>query len=80
MGWPCKRADYFTAHGHIATQSAIKFGISWPFWIFPGKNGSAGGSKAGMNAGSNRAGAGSMQPGGGGNGGRMMSGANKLIR
>ena len=38
MGWPCKSADYFTADGYIAPQRAIKFGISWPFYIQPGKN------------------------------------------
>jgi len=38
MGWPSKTADYFSADGYINTQRAIKFGISWPFWIFPGKN------------------------------------------
>ena len=35
MGWPMKSADYFTADGYINTQRAFKFGISWPFWIFP---------------------------------------------
>ena len=44
MGWPCKKADYFTADGYIATQRAIKFGISWPFWTFPGKKGATGAS------------------------------------
>ena len=44
MGWPSKTADYFTADGYINTQRAIKFGISWPFWIFPGKNGGTGAS------------------------------------
>ena len=39
MGWPCKQADYFSADGYINTQRAFKFGISWPFWIFPGKKG-----------------------------------------
>ena len=39
MGWPCKSADYFSADGYINTQRAFKFGISWPFWIFPGKKG-----------------------------------------
>ena len=38
MGWPSKSADYFTADGYIAPQRAIKFGISWPFYIQPGKN------------------------------------------
>ena len=42
MGWPCKKADYFSADGYINTQRAFKFGISWPFWIFPGKNGGSG--------------------------------------
>ena len=42
MGWPCKKFDYFTADGYINTQRAFKFGISWPFWIFPGKNGGSG--------------------------------------
>ena len=42
MGWPSKSFDYFSADGYINTQSAIKFGISWPFWIFPGKKGGSG--------------------------------------
>lgn len=37
MGWPCKKADYFSADGYINTQRAIKLGISWPFWTFAGK-------------------------------------------
>ena len=37
MGWPNKRADYFSAAGYIAPQRAIKFGITWPFWVRPGK-------------------------------------------
>jgi hypothetical protein len=37
MGWPNKSADYFSAAGYIAPQSAIKFGITWPFWVRPGK-------------------------------------------
>ena len=39
MGWPAKKYDYFTADGYINTQRAFKFGISWPFWTFPGKSG-----------------------------------------
>ena len=42
MGWPCKKPDYFTADGYINTQRAFKFGISWPFWVFPGQGGSTG--------------------------------------
>ena len=46
MGWPLKKnIDYFTADGYINTQRAFKFGISWPFWIFPGKNGGQAGSE-----------------------------------
>ena len=41
MGWPNKSADYFTADGYIAPQRAIKFGISWPFYMQPGNNKSA---------------------------------------
>ena len=44
MGWPCKKYDYFSADGYINTQTAFKFGISWPFWTFPGKNGGTGAS------------------------------------
>ena len=44
MGWPSKTADYFSADGYINTQTAFKFGISWPFWTFPGKNGGTGAS------------------------------------
>ena len=41
MGWPNKSADYFSAAGYIAPQRAIKFGISWPFYILPGRNNSS---------------------------------------
>lgn len=44
QGWPCKENDYFSADGYINSQRAIKFGISWPFWTFPGKKGSTGAS------------------------------------
>ena len=55
MGWPNKKADYFSADGYIRTQRAFKFGITWPFWILPGKNKSTGmssGSASGGNRGS----------------------------
>ena len=42
MGWPSKSPDYFTADGYIGPQRTIKFGITWPFWILPGKNNSTG--------------------------------------
>ena len=57
MGWPNKSADYFSAAGYIAPQRAIKFGITWPFWVRPGKisstSGSAGSSTARGGRGSN---------------------------
>lgn len=42
MGWPNNSADYFSAHGYIRPQRAVKFGIWWPFYLQPGK-----GSKSG---------------------------------
>lgn len=50
MGWPNKSADYFTADGYIASQRAIKFGITWPFYVFAGQNNavsSGGGGRSG---------------------------------
>ena len=52
MGWPNKTADYFSAAGYIAPQRAIKFGISWPFYMQPGTNKNAtstGGAATGGN-------------------------------
>jgi len=54
MGWPSKSADYFTAAGYIAPQRTIKFGITWPFWVRPGKVSTTG--PDGSNAGSARGG------------------------
>jgi hypothetical protein len=42
MGWPTKKADYFTADGYIYSQKAIKFGIYWPFYVQPGRSSSSG--------------------------------------
>ncbi len=50
QGWPMATNDYFTAHGNIYTQRAVKIGIYWPFYISSNKNGKAsasGGSAAG---------------------------------
>ena len=52
MGWPSKSADYFSAAGYIAPQRAIKFGISWPFYMQPGTNKNAT-SKGGAATGGN---------------------------
>ena len=63
MGWPNKSADYFSAAGYIAPQRAIKFGITWPFWVRPGKASVTGSD--GPNAGSARGGSsGSISQGG----------------
>ena len=37
-GWPMDRRDYFTAHHYIQPVSALKFGISWPFYPMTGSN------------------------------------------
>ena len=63
MGWPSKSADYFTAAGYIAPQRAFKFGITWPFWVRPGKVATTG--PDGSNAGSARGGNGNNSVGGG---------------
>ncbi len=47
MGWPNKTFDYFTAAGYINTQRAFKFGITWPFYVFAQKNGTAGAGTGG---------------------------------
>ena len=73
MGWPNKSADYFTADGYIASQRAIKLGISWPFWTLPGKNKSTGTSGA-SGSGGNRGGSG--LPGGMSAGGGRQSATN----
>ena len=38
MGWPFEKADYFTAAGYIGTQRVLKLGISWPFYVQPGRS------------------------------------------
>ena len=63
MGWPNKSADYFTADGYIAPQRAIKFGISWPFYMQPGNNKNATKGGTGTNVGNSR-GASGMPSGG----------------
>lgn len=63
MGWPFDKADYFTAAGYINTQRVVKLGISWPFYVQPGKSGTvtgpagpAGGGNSGAAQGGNRGG------------------------
>ena len=54
MGWPNKKADYFTAAGYITSQRAFKFGITWPFYVFAHKNASTstgGGQRSGSGSG-----------------------------
>ena len=33
MGWPMRQRDYFSAAHYIRTQSCVKVGIFWPFYI-----------------------------------------------
>ena len=73
MGWPNKKADYFTADGYIATQRTVKFGITWPFWVLPGKNRSTGTSSTSMSGGNT---GGSSLPGGLSAGGGRQSAKN----
>ena len=64
MGWPFEKADYFTAAGYIGTQRVLKLGISWPFYVQPGRSNSTG------PAGSAGSGSGRAATGGDRNGGR----------
>jgi len=65
MGWPNKSADYFSAAGYIAPQRAIKFGITWPFWVRPGKVSTTGPNGPNSQSGPNAGGARNNQAGGG---------------
>lgn len=38
QGWPMDKKDYFSAHGYINTQSVLKIGIWWPFYVMSGTN------------------------------------------
>ena len=67
MGWPNESADYFSAAGYIASQRVFKVGLTWPFYVKPGKNSTS------VNGGRNASGGGA--PGGGAaRGGRASSG------
>ena len=37
-GWPMDKADYFSAHHYIRTQTALKLGIYWPFYLQSSSN------------------------------------------
>ena len=69
MGWPNESADYFSAAGYIAPQRAFKIGITWPFYVQPGKK-----STSANGSGTARGGAGNgAARGGGANSGRSMN-------
>ncbi len=57
-GWPMDKADYFSAHHYIRTQTALKLGIFWPFYLQSGSNKT-------VNAGSGISGGGNSGGGGG---------------
>ena len=75
MGWPNKSVDYFTAAGYIAPQRAVKFGITWPFWVRPGQAVTTGTSRPGSGGGRSTSG---MQ--GGNAGSRQAAGARPTAR
>lgn len=49
MGWPT--SDYFSAAHYIRPQRTIKLGMTWPFYIRPGKDKSVGGGGSSQNSG-----------------------------
>lgn len=59
MGLPDNRADYFSADGYLAHPRTFKIGISWPFYINPGRGKSAQGGNRGSGV---RAGGGPSLP------------------
>lgn len=58
-GWPMDKADYFSAHHYIRTQTALKLGVYWPFYLQTGSNKT-------VSAGSGISGGGGNSGGGGG--------------
>ena len=80
MGWPMDSADYFSAHGYIRPQRAIKFGVFWPFYIQPSRNKavSGGSSLGGSSSSSSSSAGGSMSGGLGGFGGGRNATQNRL--
>ena len=76
MGWPLKKADYFSAAGYILPQRAIKFGISWPVWTLAGKNSSTGVS-GGSASGGSRSSSGLSGGRSSSSGGRLSSGGGR---
>ena len=81
QGWPMNKFDYFSAHHYIRTQTAVKVGIYWPFYLQPhqhktlserasgnlgGGSGSGGGSGLGGMLGGMSGGVGGMMGGMGG--------------
>lgn len=69
MGWPNDKADYFSAHHYIRPQRAVKFGITWPFYVQTKAAGSSVPvSKSGRGGSSGRSGGGSGFGGFGGSG------------
>mgnify|MGYP002520826802 FL=1 len=67
-GWPQEKADYFSAHHYIRTQTAFKIGIYWPFYLQTNSN-RAVSAGAGLSGGGNRGGSSGGGIGGGGFGG-----------
>lgn len=80
MGWPLKKADYFSAAGFIRPQRAVKFGIFWPFYLQPHKNSAVSGvSKGSSPSSGGDGGSGGLGGFGGGMGG-FGGGMGNLMR
>ncbi len=75
MGWPMDKADYFSAHGYIRSQRALKLGVFWPFYMQPARNKSVSGSAGKIGGGSSGGsmGGGMSNLGGFSGGGRSSS-------
>lgn len=67
-GWPMDKADYFSAHHYIRTQTALKLGIYWPFYLQSSSNKTVS-AGSGLSSGSG---------GSGGSGGGFGGGLNGL--
>ena len=77
-GWPMDKADYFSAHHYIRTQTALKLGIYWPFYLQSSSNKTVSAGSGLSSGGGNSSGGGGGFGGGlnslGSGGGRSFSG------
>ena len=72
-GWPMDKADYFSAHRYIRTQTALKLGIYWPFYLQSSANKTVNASSGFSGGGRSSGGSGGFGGIGSGGGGRSFS-------